>query len=228
MLSDAPLLSREVYSFPTSRGTSEAIRGDMRDVNEGAGADSCPSGGWTTGSGCWAWLIFPKTVIGWPDQPPPTRHLLSRCSLGSLISSSVGDLKGCYYVLPSSDLDEEIQTACSITADCCGKQSTISLILAKCKVIAYLPNTFWLWQDCVSSRKGGRQKKSWHLTLKSHFAIPQVSWPSDLINLSCAVTSKTSFWWLVEILAASRMQASIWKWKDMQQRGQFPMPLTSV
>lgn len=162
MLSDAPLLSREVYSFATSRGTSEAIRGDLRGVNEGACADSCPSGGWTAGSGCWAWFIFPKTVIRWPDQPPPTRDLLSYCSLGSLISSSVRKLKGYYYGLPSSDLDREIQTGCSITADHCGQQSTISIILAKSKVIGVslaLSNTFLLCQDSVSSRKGGRQKK---------------------------------------------------------------------
>lgn len=52
MVSDTPLLSREVYSFSTSRGTSEAIRGDMRDVNEGVCADSRLPGGWTSGSGC--------------------------------------------------------------------------------------------------------------------------------------------------------------------------------
>lgn len=156
MLSDAPLLSREVNSFPTSRGTSEAIRGDLRDVNEGACADSCPSGGWTTGSGCWAWLIFPETVIRWPDQPPPTRDRLSYCSLGSLIISSVRELKGYYYGLPSSDLDKEIQTGCSMTADRCGQQSTISIILAKCKVIGVslpLSNTFLLWQEKEGDKK---------------------------------------------------------------------------
>lgn len=152
MLSDTPPLSWEVYIFSTSRGTSGAIRGEMRDMNEGVHATSLPSGGWTTGSRC-SIIFFPQnSVIEWPEQLLPVTGLLSYCLSCLLISSFVKKYTVLFDICFSPPfVDKELQYNSVSMTDCWGALSEISIEISKvlCYGASMRLSWMFLWQHSI-------------------------------------------------------------------------------
>lgn len=135
MLSDTPPLSWEVYIFSTSRGISGAIRGEMRDMNEGVHATSRPSGDWTTGSRC-SINFFPKTVSSGDLNSLYLSQACFHTACHAYWLAALQKNKGIYTVLfdichSPPFVDKELQYNSASMTDCWGAQSEISIKISK-------------------------------------------------------------------------------------------------